>query len=318
MTSFGSLLNAGYTGDGLRAWKQNGAGVRTYFLYDGTEPVVEMDSTGAVTATNTFGAEGLLSRHTAAGSTFYTFDAQGSVCQRLNSSQGVTSTVVYDAFGNLLSGSSSDPWGFGAAFGYYTDTETGLQLLTHRYYDPTQGRFLNRDPLGYQGGINVYCYAANSVPNGADPTGHDVYRVTCKPWGPWYYSHAFLRLTGRCNKACDVGFFSESGTLGFIGSVAAGAVVVGPIGGPIGIIAGGYLGGEIGVPGTVNFQDHQGDYKDSECRFDLETTSPAQEAQLCRCIKNSAANPPRYTFGNVCGSWNLRMLECMRDKTSLQ
>jgi hypothetical protein len=94
MTSFGSLLNAGYTGDGLRAWKQNGGGVRTYFLYDGTEPVVEMDSTGAVTATNTFGAEGLLSRHTAAGSTFYTFDAQGSVCQRLDSSQALLATLV--------------------------------------------------------------------------------------------------------------------------------------------------------------------------------------------------------------------------------
>jgi hypothetical protein len=96
MTSFGSLLNAGYTGDGLRAWKQNGGGVRTYFLYDGTEPVVEMDSTGTVTATNTFGAEGLLSRHTAIGSTFYTLDVQGSVCQRLDSSQAVLATLVYD------------------------------------------------------------------------------------------------------------------------------------------------------------------------------------------------------------------------------
>jgi hypothetical protein len=60
MTAYGSVLTAGYSGDGLRAWKQN-ASARTYFLYDGIVPVVELDSTGAVTATNTFGASGLVS-----------------------------------------------------------------------------------------------------------------------------------------------------------------------------------------------------------------------------------------------------------------
>ena len=65
----------GYDGDGLRAWKQPPGGARTYFLYDGEEPVVEMDGSGNVTAVNTFGPTGLLSRHTTTGgSTFYVFD----------------------------------------------------------------------------------------------------------------------------------------------------------------------------------------------------------------------------------------------------
>jgi len=59
MTAYGSVLTAGYNGDGLRAWKQNASG-RTYFLYDGIVPVVELDSGGSVTATNTFGASGLV------------------------------------------------------------------------------------------------------------------------------------------------------------------------------------------------------------------------------------------------------------------
>ena len=44
----------GYGSGGLRAWKQVGGGT-TYFLYDGGQPVCELDGTGAVTATNTWG-----------------------------------------------------------------------------------------------------------------------------------------------------------------------------------------------------------------------------------------------------------------------
>ena len=59
----GSLLTAGYMGDGRRAWKQSANG-RTYFLYDGITPVCELDKTGGVIAVNTFGGNGLLARHT--------------------------------------------------------------------------------------------------------------------------------------------------------------------------------------------------------------------------------------------------------------
>lgn len=38
-----------------------------------------------------------------------------------------------------------------------------MMLLTHRYYDPTEGRFLNRDPIGYAGGMNLYAYCGGSV-----------------------------------------------------------------------------------------------------------------------------------------------------------
>jgi YD repeat-containing protein len=76
MTAYGSVLTAGYTGDSLRAWKQSSS-TRSYFLYDGIVPVVEMDSSGSVTATNTFGASGLISRRTGSTSIFYSFDSEG-------------------------------------------------------------------------------------------------------------------------------------------------------------------------------------------------------------------------------------------------
>lgn len=60
LTSYGSAQTDGYTADGLRAWKQSSVG-RTYFLYDGSQPVCEYGSTGTLTYTNTFGADGLVS-----------------------------------------------------------------------------------------------------------------------------------------------------------------------------------------------------------------------------------------------------------------
>ena len=64
-----------------------------------------------------------------------------------------------------------DPAGFGGQFGYYTDTETGLLCLTHRYYDPGTGKFINRDPIGYAGGANLYGFCEGNPVNDCDPNG---------------------------------------------------------------------------------------------------------------------------------------------------
>nr|WP_279613162.1 RHS repeat-associated core domain-containing protein [Burkholderia ubonensis] len=40
----------------------------------------------------------------------------------------------------------------------------------HRYYDPTSGRFVSKDPIGQQGGLNVYQYVPNPI-HWIDPLG---------------------------------------------------------------------------------------------------------------------------------------------------
>ncbi len=177
MTSFGTVLTAGYRGDGLRGGKQSAAG-RTYYLYDGTVPVAELNASGAITAITTFGPGGPLARTTGGRPLLYTPDAQGNVSQQVNATTGaVVASYAYDAWGGRTVSTTdptaaSDPYaGYGGLHGYYTDWETGLQLCGLRYYDSAAGRWLNRDPISYAGGVNVYEYCGNGPVGMSDASG---------------------------------------------------------------------------------------------------------------------------------------------------
>ena len=54
--------------------------------------------------------------------------------------------------------------------GQYFDRETGLHYNLNRYYEPSSGRFIHQDPIGLEGGENLYEYAPNPV-NWVDPWG---------------------------------------------------------------------------------------------------------------------------------------------------
>ena len=80
----------------------------------------------------------------------------------------VRATARYDSWGNLLPGGGGIP-----QFGF-TGREpdaTGLTYFRARYYDPTLGRFTQRDPIGLAGGLNPYTYVSNSPQNFTDPLG---------------------------------------------------------------------------------------------------------------------------------------------------
>ncbi|MBS5837545.1 MAG: RHS domain-containing protein, partial [Neisseria sp.] len=52
----------------------------------------------------------------------------------------------------------------------YADRETGLHYNFFRYYEPDAGRFVNQDPIGLEGGENLYAFAPN-VKGWVDPLG---------------------------------------------------------------------------------------------------------------------------------------------------
>lgn len=85
--------------------------------------------------------------------------------------QTVSASRIYDAFGNLssTSGTWSGPFGYGGPYGYQEDSDSGLKLLGHRFYDPSIGRFLTRDKA--YDGRNWYGYCDNSPLVSTDPSG---------------------------------------------------------------------------------------------------------------------------------------------------
>ena len=121
--------------------------------------------------------------------------------------------------------------------GYYYDTETGLYYLNSRYYDPSIGRFINADDIGYIqptdiNGLNLFAYCGNNPVMHTDPNGTFF----------WFFLGAVLigaAISGTMNgiSAYNAG---QRGW-GLFGAIAGGAVMGGAMGG---ILA---LGGAAGL-----------------------------------------------------------------------
>jgi RHS repeat-associated protein len=68
--------------------------------------------------------------------------------------------------------------------GQYLDDETGLHYNWNRYYNPAIGRYISADPIGLDGGINLFAYVGGDPINGIDPWG------LRKGWG--FSAHFFV------------------------------------------------------------------------------------------------------------------------------
>lgn len=102
---------------------------------------------------------------------------------------GVSSRLVYTAFGERVwsDGTIGTRYQYAGACGYQTMPEyaggfsNGLGgepgdavpfvHVGHRWYDPASGRFLQRDPIGIGGGLNVYGYVKSSPIKTVDASG---------------------------------------------------------------------------------------------------------------------------------------------------
>jgi RHS repeat-associated protein len=93
--------------------------------------------------------------------------------------------------------------------GRQLDAETGLLFYRARHYDPAKGRFVQRDPVDYAGGPNLYEYTRSNPLNRVDPSG--LAEVTIDPatvdgigYGvgtearPEGRSLVFMKVTGTC------------------------------------------------------------------------------------------------------------------------
>jgi RHS repeat-associated protein len=69
--------------------------------------------------------------------------------------------------------------------GQYYDQETGLHYNYFRYYNPQTGRYITPDPIGLEGGINLFTYVAGNAVNFVDPLGLFMLSIkySNKPYG---------------------------------------------------------------------------------------------------------------------------------------
>ena len=121
---------------------------------------------------------------------------------------------------------------------FWNSDYTGLLLCTGtRWYDPEGGRFVNEDPAGFTGGLNLYAYAGNDPVNGRDPSGLDA-SITCE-WidGQIDASHDGIVVV------VSTGFYSCVSSGGGGGATSGGAL-------PPGGGGGGGVGGGTVKPST--------------------------------------------------------------------
>ena len=89
-----------------------------------------------------------------------------------STSSTTTGAAVYTAFGELVSG-TNHRYGYAGAWGYESHDNFPFHQVGRRYYDPSAGRFLQRDPLGVLGALNLYAYVDSSATVHVDETGEE-------------------------------------------------------------------------------------------------------------------------------------------------
>jgi RHS repeat-associated protein len=169
------VATLGYDGLGRRQTKVVN-GTTTQFLYDGLNPVQELNGATppAVTANLLTGLDidEYFTRKDASGnlSTFLS-DALWSTVGLVGSAGTIATSYTYEPFGaTTVSGASN-----GNVYeftGRENDDTAGLYYYRARYYNPGDQRFMAQDPTGFRGDSpNLYGYVIDDPTNAVDPTG---------------------------------------------------------------------------------------------------------------------------------------------------
>jgi RHS repeat-associated protein len=143
------------------------------------------------------------------GETVYYFhnDHLGTPQVLTNDSQTIAWKAVYTPFGDAVASIQTveNPFRFP---GQYYDPETGLHYNYFRYYNPQTGRYITPDPIGLEGGINLFSYAKNNPLKYTDPFGlmscQDKCELGCSAGGALICGLICVPTTGPAAPICYV------------------------------------------------------------------------------------------------------------------
>lgn len=168
-----------YDGSGVRVARQDDGGEIQYHYGPAGRLMFTTDGEGELLACYVWGDRSLLAAvhgDGLEGLRHYLTGQLMSVAGVTDATGDMLATYSYDPFGQCArqvrkEGHVDDnPFTFVGGLGVL-DEGGGLFCMHQRFYDAASGRFLQKDPAGFEGGLNLYAYAAGNPLNAVDPAG---------------------------------------------------------------------------------------------------------------------------------------------------
>ena len=191
-----------------------------YYYYDVGRIIEELDGTGTIQATYTYGnyVDEVLTMDRGGQIYYYHQNTLWSPAAVTDSSANVVERYTYDAYGQVIVLDASytpvpaNAWGtphsaIGSPWlytGRELDEETGLYYYRSRAYDAGKGRFLQRDARDYFDGPNLYIYVQDRPTRLVDPAGTASQQCTIRGWKPLQGSQT--SFPGKDKKSFRRGF----------------------------------------------------------------------------------------------------------------
>jgi RHS repeat-associated protein len=254
-------------------------GQRTEYLLDpfGLGDVVG-EYNGSTLVANYVHGLGLAGRFNGSNAAYYDSDLLGSTVGMSGATGNYINRYAYRPFGeNLLTTEGiTNPFEYVGQWGIM-DEGGGLDYMRARFTSPLLGRFMNPDPIGQSGGINLYAYTENSPITSIDPTGLWTFSVNFVFLGGagvggvaqrsfvWDNRSLIPRIQTTVGSGSYIGASGSAG-VGFTwtdarnsdqltgwGFVAGGSAGVGVSGSLEGVRGFGYKGGSFSLGGGVGY-----------------------------------------------------------------